>query len=233
MENYYQEVLAQIREAIRSGSLEDADYLIRQECSMPYIPQEVEAELHLLKRDLAYARSEKRSNDTEQSLDSLLHQLKGKPQSQLAAAAALADRNLRVCLDAIRDYLAKDPQPEAAALLIDAIAEQEIGEEFIYIRNGLEYTFWGDAVTPLARSAGFQEAMNCLEDWLSREPDMLEMCRTMLIHECYLYLPLSYEQGEGRGIALEMVRQVSDMMDGGKTYQRISGNEDNLQSLKN
>lgn len=233
MENYYQDVLNQIRQAIGSGSLEDADYLIRQECAMPYIPQEVEAELRLLKRDLAYAKSERRGTDTEQSLETLLHQLKGKPQSQLAAASALAERNLRVCLDAVKDYLAKDPQPEAAALLIDAIAEQEIGEEFVYIRNGLEYTFWGDAVTPLAKSEGFIEAMQCLEDWLSREPDMLEMCRTMLIHECYLYLPLSYEAGEGSGIAMEMVRQVSGMMDDGSTFRKVSEQAEQNQGQKN
>ena len=50
---------------------------------------------------------------------------------------------------------------------------------------------------------------------------MLEMCRTMLVREAYMFLPLSYEEEEGEDLALRTVQQVSALMDDGKTYQEI------------
>ncbi|NCB33828.1 MAG: DUF3196 domain-containing protein [Erysipelotrichia bacterium] len=220
MSGYYDEILEQIRTAIQNGNLEDASYLLRQEKCMPYIPEEIELKLNQLAKDLSYAKSEK-IPEHEDSLDSLLNKLKGKPQSQLSAAEHLSDRNLRVCIEKIKDYLAKDPQPEAASLLIEAIAEQEIGEEFTLIRNGLEFTFWGDAITPLAESTGFLKAMKLLEQWFDREPDLQEMARTLVIHEAYQYLPLSYEEDEAEVLALRIAEQVSNMMDDGKSYRTI------------
>ena len=38
------------------------------------------------------------------------------------------------------------------------------------------------------------------------------MCRQMLIHDAYLFLPLSYDQGEGQEFAYQTVKQVADMM---------------------
>ncbi len=232
MSGYYDEVLEQISKAIQDGNLDDASYLLRQEKSMPYIPEDVEPKLNQLARDLSYAKSE-RVQDHEDSLDNLLNKLKGKPQSQLSAAEHLSDRNLRVCIDQIREYLGKDPLPEAAALLIEAIAEQEIGEEFILVRNGLEYTFWGDAVTPIAKSTGFLNAMKKLESWFNKEPDMQEMARTLVIHEAYLYLPLSYENDEAEPLALKVAEQVSSMMDDGKSFQTIQKRLETEAELQN
>ncbi|MCH4207092.1 MAG: DUF3196 domain-containing protein [Solobacterium sp.] len=221
MAGYYDEVIEEIRTAINDGKLEDASYLLKKELSMPYIPEEVEPQLRALMRDLAYAKSEKTKEDHEESLDTLLHKLKGRPQTQLGAAESLSERNLRVCINEIKDYLGKDPQPEAAALLIEAIAEQEIGEEFILIRDGLEFTFWGDALTPVIKSEGFLKAVRLLDSWYEKEPDLKEMARTLVIHDAYLYLPLSYEADEALPLAEKTAKQVSDMMDGGASYQKI------------
>ena len=159
----------------------------------------------------------------EDSLNSLLRKLKGKPKSQLAAASVLVTRNLRECLIEIKDYLSKDPCPEAAALLIEGLAEQEISDEFILIKNGVEYTFWSDDIIPIHKSAGFLKAQSYLKDWLENDhPDFYEMAKTLLIHEVYLFLPLSYDEDEAEDLALTMLKQVSDMMDEGEIYRKVS-----------
>ena len=48
------------------------------------------------------------------------------------------------------------------------------------------------------------------------------MSRTLLIHEVYVFLPLSYDEDEAEDLALTMLKQVSDMMDEGEIYQKVS-----------
>ena len=84
----------------------------------------------------------------------------------------------------------------------------------------MEYTFWGDAVTPVSKNQGFREALGMLDDLIGKDPAMLEMARSVLVHQAYLYLPLSYETEEASYIALEAIRQVSELMDDGEMYRR-------------
>ncbi len=221
MDNYYEEILNEIRALRDAGDIAEASALLKRELNMPYIPEEAEQQMRKLQKDLVYLAAEKKET-TETSLDELLRRLKGKPKSQLAAASRLAERNLRGCIEEIRDYLAKDPCPEAAVYLVDAIAEQQIGEEFVLMKDGVEYTFWGDDVIPAARSKGFLKADRYLKEWLEvKNPDLYYMCRSMLIHEVYMFLPLSYDEDEAEDLAFEMVKAVSAMMDDGETAERI------------
>lgn len=221
MANYYDEVLANIHALIKEGNYQKAMDLVRNELSMPYIPSDTEKELKQLKKDLMFQMSDK-SGGTEQSLDRLLEMLQGKPEQQLAATASLSKRNLRDCIPEIQQYLLSDPFEEAGALIVEAIAEQQIGEEFVWMRKGVEYTFFGDGLTPVAESKGFLEAGKLLNEWLSNDhPDMYEMAKTLIVHDVYMFLPLSYEEEEGESLAFDVLEQVSNMMDDGDTYQLI------------
>ncbi|MGN1388341.1 MAG: DUF3196 domain-containing protein [Bulleidia sp.] len=209
---YYEEIVTEIRNAIAEHRYEDAKFLLKRELSMPYIPQDAEAQFHALQKDLRYACEDSHEPE-EEPLEVLLSMLKGKPEAQLAAASRLHDRNLRTCTGEIRDYLSHDPYPEAAALLIEALAEQEIGDEFVYTKDGVEYTFWPDAVTPVPRSPGFLEALSLLRQWVSRNPSLLETAKSVLIHEAYMNLPLSYEKEEAEQAAYQAACEAADLLE--------------------
>ncbi len=209
--SYYDELIQEIQEAIHTGDRDEAAYLIRRELSMPYVPVETEQKLQELKKELRYIKSEQYESG-EPGTDALLRRLKGKPQSQIRAAAALCDRNLRQITDELRDWLAKDPQPEAASLVIDALGEQEIAEEFMVVRDGIEYTFSGDAVVPVVKSSGFRRGLGLIERWLAKDPSLVEMARSLLVQKCYTALPLSYEFEEGPLLAKECVEAVLTSM---------------------
>ncbi len=212
MENYYNEVLEEIRTAIQKGEIEEADYLLKKELSMPYIPQEVEEELRKLKKDIAYAKSEKKENH-EESLEDLLSKLMhGKAQTQLSAASALQERNLRSCVEELKTYLEKDPCPEAAALIIEALSEQEIDEEFTLRRDGVEYVFFADEVIPVSRSKGFLKALDLLQEEYQKNPSLFQLAKSILIHQAYLYLPLSFDEAEASFIKDQIVHEVEDLL---------------------
>ena len=86
MTNYYDEILTEIENLIKEGKYGDANFLVQKELNMPYIPIDVEQKLKSFKRELNYHLSDEKEI-REDSLDSLLRKLKGKPKSQLAAAS--------------------------------------------------------------------------------------------------------------------------------------------------
>ena len=106
-----------------------------------------------------------------------------------------------------------DPYPEAAALIVEAIAEQEIQDEFIWNKDGVEYTFYGDSLVPCSHSKGFLKANALLNQWLNKNPDMYEMAKTMLVHDVFMFLPLSYEEDEGQSLAFDILEEITRMMD--------------------
>lgn len=211
MENYYDEILNEIRKCIENKEYAEAMVLLKKELSMPYIPDEAEIQLKDLMKEAKYQMNESKT-EKETSLDTLLEMLHGKAEQQLASAAQLSKRNLRDLSEEIQEYLQNDPYEEAAVFLIEAIAEQQIKEEFIWNRNGVEYSFYGDSVIPCAESKGFLKANAYLKEWFDKNPDMYEMAKILLVHEVYMFLPLSYDEGEGFTLAFEIFENVCEMM---------------------
>lgn len=224
MASYYDEVLEEIQDLMDENKNEEAMQIVKKELSMPYIPSDVEPQLKKLKRELDYRCSLDRQR-TEISSDALLEKLHGKEAEQLSAAAALSSRNLREFLPEIQNWLEDNPFPEAAALMIEAIAEQDIKDDFTLRTNEVEYDFYGDSVTPVAESEGFLEADKLLYDWLGmKHPDLYEMARTLLIHEVYMFLPLSYEKEEAVDLALDVCEQVCTLMDCPDVLEQVRKN---------
>jgi hypothetical protein len=227
MAGYYDEILEEIRELADAGEHEEALYMIRKELKMPYVPSDFEKAIRSLARDIKAAMNEKKE-PKEASLSSLLAGLRGNEASQLASATQLIQRNLRDCLEEIKYFLSHHPCPEAAALIMEAIGEQEIREEFTLVTDTMTAEFYGDSIVPVAESPGFLKALTCLKEWLENDnPSMMEMCRTVLIREVYMFLPLTYDEEEGEDLALRVTQQVSSLLDEGRTYQEI------LTKLKN
>lgn len=221
MENYYDEVIQEIQENIENKNYCEAMSLLKKELSMPYIPKDVEDKLYALLHDLKFQMSDQ-SNSYEKNIDDILDGLHGTSEQQLIACSQLVKRNLRDYIEDIRDYLKEDPYVDAAALLVESLAEQEIQDEFVWNKDGVEYTFYGDSITPCAKSKGFLKANLLLQKWLEKNPDMYEMAKSLLIHEVFLFLPLTYEEEEGESLAFDIVENICQMM----------GREDLLENIK-
>ena len=229
--SYYDEIRTEIETALNNGDLEEARYLLKREFSMPYIPEDVERQLNELNQRLRFLEADSYERK-EASMEHLLHQLKGRPASQMAAVNALAERNLRTIIPEIQDWLSKDPVPEAAAMMIELLAEQEIAEEFTITKDGVEYTFAADAVTPVTRSEGFLQALHLLSSWLEKEPSLLELARTILVSKCYMALPLSYEASESAQLAKDCLSEVCEAMGMQELYDSIVKKADENAILK-
>lgn len=224
MTGYYDEILEEIKNLMKEGRTEEAFFTVEKELRMPYIPLEYEEQFNRIRKDLIALKKENEES-REASLYTLLKQLRGSDSEQLQAAARLGERNLREIIPEIKAYFSDDPCPEAAAVLIEAIAEQEISEDFTYCRDGVTYEFFGDSVTPCSESGGFLKGLACLEEWVANDnPSMFAMCKTLLIRKVYMFLPLSYEAEEGEDLALNILQEVSELTDEGMTYREVLKN---------
>lgn len=221
MENYYDEVIQEIKENIENKNFSEAMVLLKKELSMPYIPNDVEDKLYALLHDLKFQMSDQ-SNAYEKNIDDILDGLHGTSEQQLVACTQLIKRNLRDYIEDIQEYLKEDPYVDAAALLVESLAEQEIQDEFVWNKDGVEYTFYGDSITPCSKSKGFLKANQLLKHWLEKNPDMYEMAKSLLIHEVFLFLPLSYDEEDGDSLAFDIVENICQMM----------GREDLLENIK-
>lgn len=221
MENYYDEVIQEIKDEIQNKHYAEALVLLKKELSMPYIPKEAEDQFYALLYDLKFQMSDQK-NTNERNIDDILDGLHGSSEQQLIACSQLIKRNLREYVEDIQNYLKDDPYTDAAALLVESISEQEIQDEFVWNKDGVEYTFYGDSITPCSKSSGFLQANRFLQQWLDKNPDMYEMAKSLLIHEVFLFLPLSYEEDEGESLAFDIVENICQMM----------GREDLLEEIK-
>ena len=134
MDNWYEETIAEIKELMEQKKYDQAAGIVEKELSMPYIPCDVEKQLRALQKDIRFGVAEN-TIIHESSLDQLLDDLHGDAARQLAAVNALGSRNLRDLTLEIQDYFNSSPFPEAAALLINAIAKQQIEDEFTLVKD--------------------------------------------------------------------------------------------------
>lgn len=214
--NYYEEIQREIEQAIKKQAFDQAAFLVRKEREMPYIPSAFESFLKKAEREI---RGHHKTNGTASfSDDQLLDMLKGNGEQQMVAVTALIERNLRMYEKEIAAWLQQSPYPEAAAMMIDALAQQAVAYEFTYEKDGLSYTFYADAVTPVASQAGVQKGLTILESALARNPGLREMARGRFIHEAFMRLPLAIEEEEAAPIVLENIKEICTLMDDCETY---------------
>ncbi len=214
MNTYYDEVIEEIQSLMEKENYEEAAFVLKKELEMPYIPMDIEQKLHELQRELRFALAEKKETQ-EQSADSLLRMLRGNPQQQLRGAEGLLSKNLREFLPEIQSWLKSNPLPEASAIVIEELAKQNIDEEFVLVRDGVTYEFYSQDVVPVVEQEGFQKANRILQEVYLHHPDYYEMAKVLLIHEVYLFLPMSYDAEDGEGLAKAIQIQMKELLDQG------------------
>ncbi len=234
MENYYQEILAQIEQRLKEKEWNKALHLIQSELEMPYIPFDVENQLkqwlNIIKEN------EKNSRERVMSEEELEEYLNGTSQQQLIAADYLNKSDLRAYMPMILEYLSNEPFLPAATLLIDSCIRQEIKEEMQVYKDGEMISFIPSDCNKIEDSEGFQEVDKLLNQWFqSQEPSFLSLCKTLLFQTFFKKLPQSYKSEEARDLSFSIaytafvwMGRESDWEVFFETYKKDSDNLDRI-----
>lgn len=219
-ENYYDEILEEIEDCLMRNELDRAKRLIENELSMPYVPAELETKLRLLQKEIRAMEKDKPVRIL--GIEEIEIGLKGNPAEQLKAVDALSQLNLRNYVDLIQSVFDSHPHPNIQALLIETLIDQQLSDEFILDYYGAEIAFIPRYAEKPEETDGYRETLEILNQWFESEnPSFLNLCKKMLIQECYLMLPMAYESEEALPLALSIVQFVSALMDENQTFHQL------------
>lgn len=222
MDNYYQQVLDQIRHAMDQKKIDKAQALLEQELHMPYIPSDVEEQFNQLKKELQYRMAEQKKTSTKVDDEELLEMLHGDPHQQVQAAFLLSSLNLRQYQQELDDYLQGQPDPHAAGLLIDAIIEQQIDREWIYRHPQFEYTFYVDGLVPVEKSHAYAYGEKLLQDYVEiHNASIYQYAHSLYISKLYLTLPLTLTHDEVLVEIEQIVQEVCQMIGDEAFFQQF------------
>lgn len=213
MDTYYEEILKEIRKLMAEGDFKEAFAILEDELAIAYIPRDSEAQMIELYNE---CRSELQVNKTKRAYDDddIVALLNGSLEQQFMAVEMLKKSNLRNHMEEIEAYLCNQPEVLVRCLLIDALMEQNISEEFHTVEDGMEITFLPCYIEPPMRAAGAVIAANTLCEWFEDEdPTFLKMCMECLIQEAYLHLPFNIDEDEGLPLAIAIVGYVRKAQD--------------------
>lgn len=221
-QNYYEECIAKISAFLQEGKLQEAESLLKEELSMPYIPAFAEKQFVELERQLHGLLSKPGFNgvlpsEIEESL------LSEDPQRQLLAVHTLAQYSCRSYIEVIQAFFDLKPDPKIQALMIDILIEQQINEEFDIEHEGMQLTFIPLYQERPHETDGYLKSVELLNEWFENEnPTLCAMCQQVLIQECFLMLPMAFDEEEALSLVLSIVEYVSNSLDDGLSYEKIA-----------
>lgn len=209
--NYYDEVLDTLKELYRKKDYLKAQSIIEEELSMPYIPLDFEKELKNIAKDI---KASVKSKDIILDDEMLEEYLNGDDYKQLLAVNYLDSMNLRNYLSLINSYLSGDGNRECKCLLISSLINQEINEEITVNKDELEITFIPKYAEPVEMTDGYNSGLDFIRKVFENEnPAFFNMCKELLVKECFYNLPLAYDEEEGIILGKSIIVYLYECLD--------------------
>lgn len=209
--NTYYDVISIYIAALKElEEFEEAIEIVVEELSMPYIPYEYEMvfnaahdELLLAKREANEGMERHNNAFSLEDMEDIL--MKDIPNEDLLymAIEQMEGMNIRRLLPAIRNFLKDEHKPGfAKSLLIELMIDQEIDEEMVLVKNGVEYEI-NPSYAPLVLN---QEVGGTILALLSEgiedeNPSLFNLCEQFLNFYLYLIYPKYIDECDYRPIA--------------------------------
>lgn len=209
--NTYYDVISIYVAALKElEEFEEAIDIVVEELSMPYIPYEYETvfnaahdELLLAKREANEGMERHNNAFSLEDMENIL--MKDIPNEDLLymAIEQMEGMNIRRLLPAIRNFLKDDHKPSfAKSLLVELMIDQEIDEEMVLVKNGIEYEI-NPSYAPLVLNQEVGEAILALlsEGIEDENPSLFSLCEQFLNFYLYLIYPKYIDEYDYRPIA--------------------------------
>lgn len=209
MDNYYKEIIKEIRKYIDNNDYKEALLLLQEELKMPYIPLEEEKQIIDLYNEVnSYFRDNNKK--IAYSLDNLEELLNSDLYACFAAVELLKDSNVRKYIKEIEEYFIKsDHNPLVVSLIIEILIAQQISDSIKLNYYGDEIDFLACFIEPPLESDGAIKVKELLEEYFSNDdPIFLEMCFETMVKELYLRLPINIDEDESEIFAIAIVEYV-------------------------
>ncbi len=216
VKNYYESVIAKIRDLIDTQEYLTAMELLTAELNQVYLPEDYENEFHNLYNETqSYILDEDDDFDTPKvvSESDIRRLLNGSREQQFAALNSLDDLNLRNYLDLIQEYFLSDNLAQLKGRLLDLCVVQNMDIEFEF--NGSEGII---KVNPSQlESVDEMEFITLAFDYfnnhLYKNPSMIQICQIALVEKVYSIFPKVFLVDNLEAICKSIIEEIEDMFD--------------------
>ena len=185
---------------------EEAIDIVVEELSMPYIPYEYERVFNAAYDELLLAKREANEGVKQcynnafalDDMENILQRDVANEELLYMAIEQMEGINIRRLLPAIRTFLKDDSKPSfAKSLLIELMIDQEIDEEMILVKNGVEYEI-NPSYAPMVLNQEIGEAILSLlsEVIEDQNPSLFNLCFQFLNFYLYLIYPKYIDESE-------------------------------------
>ena len=217
---YYDVISIYIASLKELEEFEEAIDIVVEELSMPYIPYEYETvfnaahdELLLAKREANEGMERHNNAFSLEDMENILMKDILNEDLLYMAIEQMEGINIRRLLPAIRIFLKDSSKPSfAKSLLIELMIDQEIDEDMILIKNGIEYDI-NPSYAPLVLN---QEVGGTILALLSvgiedEFPSLFWLCEQFLNYYLYLIYPKYINEYDYRSLAAAIHYHLASM----------------------
>lgn len=196
MDDFYQELICNIKKNMEENRWEEAMRLLEEEFSMPYIPkQEEEVLIDLYNECRSWLNQHRKVRSyTEEDIEDCLF---GNLEEALQAVELLRKSNIRNHLDVVERYLKNHPHYLIRTLLLECLIEQQVNDEIMLDFDGMEVSFTPCYIELPQDQDVFREAVTIVDSYFANEnPSFLTMCVECMMKEMYFRLPFALGEDE-------------------------------------
>ena len=220
-DNYYEEMIDEIRSFIDENKIELARFKIQQELKMPYIPNDIEILLNDLLKD-ANSKVELEYSLSQSQVEQLI--LSDNLAKQLKGVDYLKQCNCLNFIDIIQQFFNTNKSLNLQGLMIDTLINQQINYEFIIDNEKIKIEFNPRYIESSYETDGFIKSYEILNELLGNDnPSFLKLCLDMLNVESFLMLPFAIDEDEAINYCLSIIEYVAHSLGDMAIYDNIKG----------
>ena len=206
--NYYEVIIDKIRDLISKEDYSEADALIKEELSMPYVPRDVLEELEKLSSEIRGNLIDEKP-ETLLKPEQIMEYLLGDSESAFAALDTLKRGNIRNCLEPVQEYLLIEEGDDLMkALLLELCSLQQVTVPLKVLKNGRLNEYIPAELDSVMANPETLEIIQILRQYLENEnPSFLEQCLQVLVQHAYDIYPESYPENS-QNTACSIIKYV-------------------------
>jgi len=212
MNRYYDECLKEIQKALNSGQVEKARTLLKEELSMPFIPEPYNTQFETLYAELPKVST---SSSFYTDIDDVVEGLLSKDERQVKALFSMQRMNLRMHLSELKGLLvSSEIEDEMKNFILITMLEQNIsGIWQVSLKNRLHELDLKNLKLPYETEAYRNTYQKLRDRYESFDPSFLQLCVMELNALSHKRFPFSHEEIDEKEVIQRVKRAFSYSID--------------------
>jgi len=207
-DNYYENLLNNIKTAMTAGKYQDANKLIEDEMSMPYVPLDVLRQLEELHKE-TQSQLIREKPLTVMTSEELKKALCSDSEGAFGALKSLHNSNIRNYLDIVEECL-KDQKIHhlIKAMLLELLIEQNVQTTVRFVDERQDLTINTADLPSALKQKSLMMILDKLNELVSKNPSFLQQCQMVAINAAYDRYPQLINEDECDKYTFSIIRYV-------------------------